>query len=101
MTRRRSTPVATGANCRLGGTDEILVPVVGVGDVHVVTGEHVVADDDPLVRDDAAPPPDAGSESPIVTTSTSPSSCPGDDARRERDVRTDHGAAPIVMYRSP
>ena len=32
--------------------------MVRVGDVHVVPGEHVVADLHTLVRDDAAPPPD-------------------------------------------
>ena len=37
---------------------DIRVPVVGVGHVDVVAGEHVVADLDRLVRDDPAPPPD-------------------------------------------
>jgi hypothetical protein len=38
------------------GEVEVHVPVVRVGDVDVVPGEHVVADGDRFVRDDPAPP---------------------------------------------
>ena len=51
-----------GANWRPIEHRHVLVAVVGVGDVHVVAGEHVVADLDRRVRDD----PRAASEEHAV-----------------------------------
>ena len=60
-TRRRAITTGRGAGeLQPGGQRHVLVAVVGVGDVHVVAGPHVVADRDRRVPDDAAPLADEG-----------------------------------------
>ena len=53
--RADRAPGGARANCLPIGSVTVLVAVVGVGDVDVVAGEHVVADLDRVVADDPAP----------------------------------------------
>ena len=92
----RARPDAHGAGCRELLADrerDVFVAVVGVGDVDVMAGEHVVADLDREVPDDAAPLPD---EAPVADGDDGNviGDVPGHDARGERRVRTDDAVGP-------
>ena len=97
MAQPRATPHTHRSRRRELLTDRqrrVFVTVVGVGDVHVVAGEHVVADLHRVMGDDAA----ALADQHAVTDGDHrrvPDVVAGHDARRQRAVRTDD--APLAQ----
>src|SRR5437763_10999177 len=85
--RSRLAELESDRNERVG------IAVIRVRDVHVMTGEHVIADIDGLVGDDATPPPDQAA----ITDADEDFGAEvllRRHAGREAEVRSDHGALP-------